>query len=36
MNTRHQAHKPINKCNYWGPNRNRHSSRAPACQIPWR
>jgi len=19
MNTRHQAHKPVNKCSYWGP-----------------
>jgi len=19
MNTRHQAHKPVKKCNYWGP-----------------
>jgi len=19
MNTRHQVHKPVNKCNYWGP-----------------
>ena len=35
MNTRHQAHKPVKKCNYWGRFSKRNGQTASACQISW-
>ena len=39
MNTRHQADKPVKKCNYWSPifeMECEEGQTASACQISWR